>query len=252
MPLTSPPEDKRTLLPDAKHRPRALWFAMLATIAGVVLLLVAAVMFTPAWHGTPFAGTAVIAAVAALIAWLLQREHAARRAVQRVQTDLATSQQLLRAVVDESDDLIIVKDEAGRFILGNTAVADFFGTSTDGLAGKTDAQMGVDETQITRYRESNAKVLQRGEIQRIAEQAISPVSGQTHDFVSVKKPVISAGGASRLLIVARDVTDQRAARARIAIAGRAEKHRSGAVGLEYRDQPPRLRCTLVRDVRPFA
>lgn len=212
MPHTSPPEDKRTLLPDAKHRPRALWFATLVSIA--VVLLVAALLFTPAWQGTPFAGTAVLAAVAALIVWLLQREHAARRGTRRAQTDLATSQQLLRAVVDESDDLIIVKDEAGRFILGNTAAADFFGTTPDSLAGKTDAQLGVDETQIARYRESNAKVLQRGEIQRIAEQATSPASGQTHDFLSVKKPVQATEGASRLLIVARDVTDQRFARAR--------------------------------------
>ena len=212
MPSTPPPENKPTPLPDGKPRPRALWFVILASIA--VVLLVAAMLFTPEWQGKPFAGTAALCAVAALVAWLLQREQAARRATRRAQTELATSQELLRAVVDESDDLIIVKDEAGRFILGNTAVADFFGTTTDGLAGKTDAQLGVDETQIARYRESNAKVLKRGEIQRIAEQATSPASGQTHDFLSVKKPVQATEGASRLLIVARDVTDQRAARAR--------------------------------------
>lgn len=193
--------------PAASPEQRRSWFALLTGFT--LIVLVAAVLFLPGWQENGVMAVVVFTAVAALVAYLVWREHIARRAESSARIALAKEQQLLRAVIDENDDLIMIKDEAGRCALGNTALADFFGTTTNGLTGKTDAQLGIDAPQVTRYRESNTRVPRGGEVQRIAEQATSPATGHTHDFLSVKKPILAADGTSSLLIVARDTTKQR-------------------------------------------
>ena len=45
---------------------------------------------------------------------------------------------LLRTLIDNLPDLIYVKDTECRFVTANTAVADFVGTTTEDLIGKTD------------------------------------------------------------------------------------------------------------------
>ena len=76
---------------------------------------------------------------------------------------------LLRTLIDNLPDLIYVKDTECRFVTANTAVADFVGTTTEDLIGKTDydyfskemaKKFCVDEQKVIR---SGRAVIQREE-----------------------------------------------------------------------------------------
>ena len=54
---------------------------------------------------------------------------------------LRRQERLLRQIIDANPSLIFVKDWDGRFVLVNEATAAVYGTTVDGLVGKTDADL---------------------------------------------------------------------------------------------------------------
>jgi len=67
---------------------------------------------------------------------------------------LAQERNLLRTLIDNVPDSIYVKDERGRFLVANAALADFLGTKVEELLGKTDFELaqsfGSDDQQAIR------------------------------------------------------------------------------------------------------
>src|SRR6185436_4779955 len=66
----------------------------------------------------------------------LEREVAERKLAE---AELAEQRSFLRQVIDLNPNFVFAKDREGRFTLGNQAIADAYGTSVEGLLGKTDA-----------------------------------------------------------------------------------------------------------------
>ncbi|MGQ0658591.1 MAG: PAS domain S-box protein [Chromatiales bacterium] len=120
---------------------------------------------------------------------------------------LRLSEERLRRIVDAVPHLIYVKDIAGRFIVANQAVADLFGTSVDGLRGRTEAELiGVAE-QVARSRETDLDVMLTGQPRLIPEETIFDVHGNEHVLETMKLPFTFSGTSlPAVLGVSTDIT----------------------------------------------
>jgi len=58
----------------------------------------------------------------------------------RTEEALRASEELLRRVIDTSPNCIFVKDQDGRYLLANRAIAELYGTTPEEMVGKTDLE----------------------------------------------------------------------------------------------------------------
>jgi two-component system cell cycle sensor histidine kinase/response regulator CckA len=121
-------------------------------------------------------------------------------------------QQLLRAVIDTAPNLIFAKDREGRFTLVNAAVAALYGTTPEGLVGKTDADFNDDAEQLEHFRRDDLDVMDTLEERFIAEEQVTDSHGCVHWFQTVKRPLVGPDGRGhQVLGISTDITDRRRA-----------------------------------------
>ncbi|MGZ9066627.1 MAG: PAS domain S-box protein, partial [Burkholderiales bacterium] len=93
----------------------------------------------------------IIAAQAVLIGCLLfQRARRRRVDTERKKHDETLTQEraFLRQVIEIDPNLIFAKDRQGRFTLANRALADIYGTTVEGLIGKSDADFNSNVEEV--------------------------------------------------------------------------------------------------------
>ncbi len=135
--------------------------------------------------------------------------------MEMVEEDLRAQRQLLRTVLDEIPDFIILKDHQGNFLLGNKALADFYGTTPEGLVGKDDGDFSATPEQAAFFRENVIAVMARGETEIVLEESTDEQTGTVRAFRSIKRPFRGPDGRSQILVIAHDVTDIRNAQQRV-------------------------------------
>ena len=114
---------------------------------------------------------------------------------------------LLRTVIDESPDIILLKDWNGRFLLGNAALATLYGTTPEQLVGKDDGHFNPNREQVEFYLENVRSVMLSGKTQLVQESSTNADTGEIRHFHSIKKPLRGPDGEPRILVIAHDVTD---------------------------------------------
>ena len=132
------------------------------------------------------------------------------------------SARLLRTVIDESPDVILLKDWDGRFLLGNATLARLYGTTTDALVGKDDGAFNPNAEQVSFYLENIREVMRQGQVQVVEESSTHAETGEVRHFHSIKKPLKGPDGEPRILVIAHDVTELQ--RAHQAIAERERSY----------------------------
>jgi len=168
-------------------------------------------------------------ALAAMVLLVMQRLRQKALALeqslhtQRTQDEQLRSNELLRALVDASPDLIYAKDLQGRYTLFNPGAQHSTGLGTDRVLGRTDADIHPAVTARPRMA-SDQRVLAQGAT--ITEtETIATVHGERR-FLSTKGPLRNAAGTVvGLYGISRDITAQvdaqnalRASQARLALA----------------------------------
>lgn len=121
------------------------------------------------------------------------------------------SENLLRTVIDESPDIIMLKDWDGHFLLCNRALARLYGSTPEEMVGKTDADYNPDTEQVRFYRENIQAVMRGGELEIVEETSTDAITGEVRYFQSIKKPLKGPDGSDRILVIAHDVTELRRA-----------------------------------------
>lgn len=135
----------------------------------------------------------------------------------RAEQALREQQDLLRAVIDGSDDAIFVKDRSGRYILVNNAEASSHGMKPREMIGKTDADLFSPEI-VEQIRSRDQAVFADGRHQ-IYEQSFAGQDGSTRVFLIAKYPRRAAGGEVQGVIgIARDITDRKRAEEALRLA----------------------------------
>ncbi len=135
---------------------------------------------------------------------------------------LRESEELLRAVTDNSPDAIYVKDRASRWLMANPAVLRIVARTAEQALGKTDLDLYADPAVGSAILENDQRIMENGRTEAFEEVADTPDGRRT--FVSVKAPRRDAqGNIVGLIGISRDITERKRAeedlrRANLALA----------------------------------
>jgi hypothetical protein len=127
---------------------------------------------------------------------------------------LSAQRALLRTVIDENPNIIFLKDWNGTFLIGNRALATLYGTTPEGLVGKTDADFNPNAEQVAFYLDNVQSIMRRFEMEVVFEESTQAGTGEVRYFQSIKKPLRDADGNLQILVIANDITDVRRAQLR--------------------------------------
>ncbi len=139
----------------------------------------------------------------------LEREVAERKLAE---AQLDEQRSFLRQVIDLNPSFVFAKDEDGRFILVNKAIADAYGTSVEGLLGKTDADFNPNREEVEGFRRDDLEVINTLKEKFIPEEVITDANGQVRWLQTIKRPIVSPDGtANQVLGIATDITTRKQA-----------------------------------------
>jgi len=128
-------------------------------------------------------------------------------ASKQIEDSLREKESLLRTVIDEIPDPIVLKDEKGDFLLGNQAVARLYNTTPEQMPGKHDDDFGVPKEMADLFRQSVLATMAKGEAEIIYEDSQDALTGEVRNYRSIKKPFKNAHGKNQILVIAQDITD---------------------------------------------
>jgi two-component system cell cycle sensor histidine kinase/response regulator CckA len=127
----------------------------------------------------------------------------------QVEQALRKERSFLRQVIDINPNFVFAKDRAGRFTLVNKAVADAYGTTVEGLIGKTDADFNPNSDEVEAFRRADLAVMDTLREMAIPEEKITDATGGVHWLQTVKRPVVGEDGvAHQVLGVSTDLTER--------------------------------------------
>ena len=138
-------------------------------------------------------------------------EHSTPRTPEQ---ELLSQRALLRTVIDENPNIILLKDWNGKFLLGNRALAMLYGTTPEGLLGKDDGAFNPNAEQVAFFLENVRGVMRRFEMEVVFEESTNAATGEVRYFQSIKKPLRDADGNLQILVIATDITEVRVAQLR--------------------------------------
>jgi PAS domain S-box-containing protein len=149
----------------------------------------------------------------------IERGHQAEeqlRISQRVAAEAAlslrTSHAFIRQIIDTDPNFVFAKDRQGRFTLVNQAVADCYGTTVEGLLGKTDADFNPNQEEVAHFQQKDRDVLDSLKELFIPEETITDAFGSIRWLQTVKRPLYDEQGrATHVLGVATDITQRKLA-----------------------------------------
>jgi PAS domain S-box-containing protein len=113
----------------------------------------------------------------------------------------------LRQVIDIDPNFIFAKDRAGRFTLVNQAVADAYGTTVEGLIGKTDADFNPNRDEVEYFHRMDLEVIDNLQERFVPEEQLTDARGQIRWLQTVKRPIGGKNGvADQVLGASTDIT----------------------------------------------
>jgi PAS domain S-box-containing protein len=128
----------------------------------------------------------------------------------RAAEDLVRQREFLRRVIDLVPNFIFAKDREGRFTLVNQAVAEAYGTTAEGLIGKTDADFNPNLEEVDHFRRDDLEVMDTGREKLIPEEVITDAAGRVRWLQTIKRALPSSDGVANLVLgVATDITERK-------------------------------------------
>lgn len=134
--------------------------------------------------------------------------------------EVAAREALLSAIGDSTPDAVFAKDAEGRMLYANRATLAVYGLPAERVLGRNEAELWPDPAVAAALRANDARIMAQGEAERMEERiADAAHGGAPRSFLSTKAPLRDAAGRVVGIVgVARDVTDERAARDALAEA----------------------------------
>ncbi|BBP44084.1 PAS domain-containing hybrid sensor histidine kinase/response regulator [Thiosulfativibrio zosterae] len=114
---------------------------------------------------------------------------------------------LMRTALDETPDVIVMKDWEGNFILVNQAVAHLYDATPEEMIGKEDGYFTGNQEQAQFFKESVQQIMTKFETEVVIEDSTNAETGEVRHFQSIKKPLLDEKGNKQILVIAHDITD---------------------------------------------
>ena len=117
------------------------------------------------------------------------------------------SQQLLQAIIDNSQAVVYVKDLSGRYLLVNRRFEEIFLFARGSILGRTDHDVFPKET-ADAFRDLDVRVTRAN--QAITEEETAPLADGLHTYISVKAPLRdTAGQINAIFGISTDITERK-------------------------------------------
>ncbi|WP_262965202.1 hybrid sensor histidine kinase/response regulator [Methylobacter psychrophilus] len=116
--------------------------------------------------------------------------------------------------------VIFVKDKQGRFLLGNQALAESYGTSPEGLIGLTEADFNANSDEVTRFYKNDLLVISSRLSKIIPDEKVTHTDGSVHWYNTIKIPLIDDDKCNKVLVVATNITEHKRATQALHLANR--------------------------------
>lgn len=154
----------------------------------------------PAWLWWALGGLAF------LLLWLVIMAAVLKSQVARQTRHLKASETRLNTILDSTDAQIYIKDLQLRYTYVNRKVCDFLGMPASTLLGRSNDELLSSPLSET-LRANDLRVTQKGERVAEEEQLISPLTGKSATFFSVKIPLRNDHGVIEALCgISTDIT----------------------------------------------
>lgn len=155
--------------------------------------------------------TAVIVAfgISTVIASSLQYLRHIQDEKEELLSELSQKSELLRSVIDENPDPVIVKNWDGKFILVNHACAALYGSTPDDMIGKDDGDYISDQEQAEFFKRNVQEIMLEEKTRIVYEDSFDAKTGEKRHYKSIKIPYKSSKGERQILVVAHDITKQK-------------------------------------------
>jgi len=138
------------------------------------------------------------------------RPATTNRVTERGRTEDALRENEVRALVENSPDIILRFDTEMRHVYANQAIERVTGLSPRAVIGKTHPELGMPASAVAFWQESLGKVFRSGEEDVVRFEYPTP-DGITY-FESRVVPEFGQGGeVESVLVLARDITDRKRA-----------------------------------------
>jgi PAS domain S-box-containing protein len=153
----------------------------------------------------------VLMSVAILTAMVQRRLSVQATALATSEVALRDQERFLREVIDANPHMIFAKDWDGRFTLANKAMAAVYGTTSEALVGKTDADFNSSAEEVTRFLNDDRQVMESQQPIHIPEEPVTNgATGETRWYETTKVPLATPHGHARhMLGIATDVTQRK-------------------------------------------
>ena len=141
---------------------------------------------------------------------VLDRTAQLRSANETLEAEIAAryeSQQLLQAIIDNSQAVVYVKDLDGRYLLVNRRFEQIFLLERGAILGRTDHEVFAKET-ADAFRDLDVRVAR--EDQAITAEETAPQTDGPHTYISVKAPLRDAVGQINAIFgISTDITERK-------------------------------------------
>ena len=139
------------------------------------------------------------------------------RALKQIKFALTTERNLLHRLIENLPDRIYVKDLNCRYLIDNTAHAQFLGAGApDKVIGKTVADF-LPADVAARYDTADRQVMESGQPVLNQEERVVYAGGETHWSLTTKVPLHDADGRIAGIIgISHDITERRLAQEALA------------------------------------
>ncbi|HEY8034529.1 MAG TPA: PAS domain S-box protein [Methylobacter sp.] len=138
--------------------------------------------------------------------------------IKSAQETLQYERAFLRQVIDTVPSIIFVKDREGRFLLGNKALAQNYGTSLENLIGVSNENFNPDK--VAHFYQNDLDVISSGKSKRIPEEKVTLADSSARWYSIVKVPLFDDDTCNKLLGVATDITERKRAEEALRLADR--------------------------------
>ena len=153
-----------------------------------------------------------------------------KRSTDNAQTPAIDPNTLLRTVIDENPNIILMKDWDGKFLIGNRALANLYGTTPAELVGKDDGAFNPNTEQVAFYLQNVREVMSQSQTQVVMEESTNATTGEVTYYQSIKKPLITREGKKQILVIANDVTELKRTQTRLEESERRLRYVLDATG----------------------
>lgn len=138
---------------------------------------------------------------------LLNKLRQARQQEARLKERFKENSLLLRRVVDQIPDPLVLKNFDGKFILTNEACAKLYNTTVEDMVGKDDGDYIPDKALAEFFRKNVQAIMRKGKTEIVFEDSIDAKTGQYKHYRSIKKPFYNTRGDHEILVLAQDITE---------------------------------------------